>query len=147
MNESGLAEELLRTSPTIAVVGYSPSPIRPSNTVSRYLRAQGYRIIPVNPQLGGALVDGEHSYDRVRDIPERVDLVDVFRRGTYLDEVVDDALAAGVKAIWFQIGLINVAAAERAERLGLRVVWDKCTSIEHRRLVRDGRAPSFTAPA
>jgi predicted CoA-binding protein len=136
MNEPGLAQELLRASRTIAVVGYSRQPDRPSNSVSAYLRAHGYRIIPVNPILRGAVVDGERSYDRLTDIPatEQVDLVDVFRRGDFLDAVVDDTLARGIPAIWFQLGLGNEAAAVRAEALGLRVVWDRCTAIEHRRL-------------
>lgn len=136
MNEPGLAAELLRIARTIAVVGYSPRPDRPSNSVSRYLRARGYRVIPVNPQLADRVVDGERAYARLADIPAdaRVDLVDVFRRGEHLDAVVDDAIAAGAPAIWFQLSLGNVGAAERAERSGLRVVWDRCTAIEHHHL-------------
>ena len=103
--------------------------------MSRYLRGQGYRIVPVNPQLRGEPVDGEQSYSSLADIPKdvRIDFVDVFRRGEYLDAVVDDARAAGIGAIWFQLDLGNVAAAERAEELGMQVVWDRCTAIEHRR--------------
>ncbi len=136
MNEPGLAAEILRSARTIAVVGYSPRPDRPSNSVSRYLRARGYRVIPVNPELRGIVLDGERSYARLTDIPadDIVELVDVFRRGEHLDAVVDDAVAAGVPAIWFQLSLGNIAAAERAERAGLRVVWDRCTAIEHRTL-------------
>jgi hypothetical protein len=95
-------------------------------------------VIPVNPELHGALVDGERAYDRLVDIPKdvRVDFVDVFRRGEFLDAVVDDALAAKIPAIWFQLDLRNVAAAERAEASGMRVVWDRCTAIEDRRLRR-----------
>jgi len=145
MNESGLADELLSTARTIAVVGYSPDPSRPSNSVSRYLREQGYRVIPVNPLLRGAVIDGEQAYDRIVDVPDAIDLVDVFRRGEFLDDVVDDAIAARVPAVWFQLGLANEAAARRAEASGLRVVWDRCTAIEHRRLRRSGplqaRAP------
>lgn len=137
MNESGLAERLLRTSRVIAVVGFSPRPDRPSNSVAAYLRRQGYRIIPVNPLLHGAPVEGEPSYDRLVDLPETPDLVDVFRRAEDLEAVVDDAIAAGVPAIWFQLNLGNVAAAERAERAGLEVVWDRCTAVEHRRMARD----------
>ena len=140
MNEPGLVDELLRSARTIAVVGYSPRPDRPSNSVSRYLRANGYHVIPVNPDLRGEVVDGERSYARLADIPaaEHVELVDVFRRGEHLDAVVDDAIAARVPAIWFQLSLANVAAAERAERLGLRVVWDRCTASEHRQLAPRG---------
>ena len=136
LNEQGLAAQLLRTTRTIAVVGYSPKPDRPSNSVSRYLRSHGYRVIPVNPQLRGAEVDGERAYDRLADIPRDtpIDFVDVFRRGEFLDDVVDDAIAAGVRALWFQLGLGNEAAARRAEAAGVRVVWDRCTAIEHRRL-------------
>ena len=140
MNEPGLAEQLLSSSSTIAVVGYSLDPSRPSNSVSRYLRSQGFRIVPVNPLLRGAVIESERAYDRLVDIPRevRVDFVDVFRRGDFLDAVVDDALAAGVGALWFQLGLGNVDAARRAEAAGIRVVWDRCTAIEHRRLRRPG---------
>jgi predicted CoA-binding protein len=136
LNEPGLAEELLSSARTIAVVGYSDKPFRPVTSVSAYLRSQGYRIVPVNPRLRGREVDGERAYDRLVDIPKEVtiDLVDVFRRGEFLDAVVDDAIAAGVPAIWFQLDLGNVAAAERAERAGLRVVWDRCSAVEHRRM-------------
>ncbi|HYK98423.1 MAG TPA: CoA-binding protein [Candidatus Acidoferrales bacterium] len=138
MNELGLAEHLLSSSKVIAVVGYSLDPTRPSNSVSRYLRSHGYRIVPVNPLLRGAVIEGEHAYDRLADIPRdaRPDFVDVFRRGEFLDAVVDDAVAAGLSAIWFQLGLGNVDAARRAEVAGIRVVWDRCTAIEHRRLRR-----------
>lgn len=135
MNEPGLAEALLHSARTIAVVGYSDKPDRPSHSVSAYLRRQGYRIIPVNPRLRGAIVDGERAYDHLVDIPpaERPDFVDVFRRGDMLDAVVADAVAAGATAIWFQLGLGNVAAARQAEEQGLAVIWDRCTAIEHRR--------------
>ncbi len=139
MNDRGLIDDLLSSARTIAVVGYSADPSRPSNSVSRYLRGQGYRIIPVNPQLRGATIEGERAYDSLTQIPKdiRVDFVDVFRRGDFLDAVVDDAHAAGIDTMWFQLGLGNVAAAERAESLGMRVVWDHCTAIEHRRFRRE----------
>src|SRR2546430_2162447 len=110
MNDRGLVEDLLTHSHVIAVVGYSTDVSRPSNSVARYLRSQGFRVIPVNPLLRGAVIEGEHAYDRLADIPrsEHVDLVDVFRRGEFLDAVVDDALAAGVPAIWFQLDLRNI---------------------------------------
>ena len=140
MNEPGLARSLLRSARVIAVVGYSDRPDRPSHSVSAYLRSQGYRVIPVNPRLRGAIVDGERAYDRLVDAPASagIDLVDVFRRGEFLDAVVDDAAAAGLTAIWFQLGLGNEAAARRAEERGMRVVWDRCTAIEHRRLRAEG---------
>ena len=142
MNDRGLIEDLLTHARVIALVGYSTDPSRPSNSVARYLRAQGFRVIPVNPLLRGAVIDGERAYDRLADIPseERVDLVDVFRRGEFLDALVDDARASGMKAIWFQLDLGNIAAAERAEAAGLRVVWDRCTAIEHRRMKRSASA-------
>jgi len=138
MNESGLIRDLLSSTRTIAVFGYSARPDRPSNSVSRTLRVHGYRVIPVNPALRGAIIEGERSYERLVDIPKDADVgfVDVFRRGEYLDAVVDDAIAAGMKAMWFQLDLGNVAAAERAELAGMRVVWDRCTAIELRRLDR-----------
>lgn len=136
MNDAALIQDLLTGERTIAVVGYSADPSRPSNSVSRYLRGQGFRIIPVNPRLRRAIVDGEQSYDHLVDIPAgtHVDLVDVFRRGEFLDAVVDDAIGARVPAIWFQLDLGNIGAAQRAEAAGLGVVWDRCTAIEHRRL-------------
>jgi predicted CoA-binding protein len=136
MNDSALIHDLLTGARTIAVVGYSTDPTRPSNSVSRYLRGQGFRIVPVNPKLRGAVIDGEQSYDRLVDVPAatRIDVADIFRRGDFLDAVVDDAIAATIPAIWFQLDLGNIAAAERAEAAGLRVVWDRCTAIEHRRL-------------
>jgi len=136
LNDAALIQDLLTGERTIALVGYSTDPTRPSNSVSRYLRGQGFRIIPVNPRLRRAIVDGEQSYDHLADIPAstHVDLVDVFRRGEFLDAVVDDAIAARAPAIWFQLDLGNIAAAQRAEAAGLGVVWDRCTAIEHRRL-------------
>jgi hypothetical protein len=139
MNDLGLIEDLLTNARVIALVGYSTDPSRPSNSVSRYLRGHGFRVIPVNPLLRRETVDGEQAYDRLADIPRdaSVDFVDVFRRGEFLDAVVDDAAAARMPAIWFQLGLGNVAAARRAEALGMRVVWDRCTAIEHRRMRRE----------
>jgi predicted CoA-binding protein len=136
MNEPDLARSLLRSARTIAVVGYSVKPDRPSNSVSAYLRSHGYRIVPVNPQLQGATIEGERAYDRLVDIPtsEQIDFVDVFRRGEFLDDVVDDALACGIRALWFQLGLGNADPARRAESMGIRVVWDRCTAIEQRPL-------------
>ena len=136
MNDAALINELLTGERTIAVVGYSTNPTRPSNSVSRYLRGKGFRIVPVNPRLRGAVVDGEQSYDHLVDIPPetRIDFVDVFRRGEFLDAVVDDAVAAKIPAIWFQLDLGNIDAARRAEAAGLGVVWDRCTAIELRRM-------------
>lgn len=139
MDDLGLIDDLLTHARVIALVGYSADPSRPSNSVSRYLRAQGYRVIPVNPHLRGQVVDGERAYGSLVDAAREraIDLVDVFRRGEFLDAVVDDAAAAGLSAIWFQLDLGNIGAAERARALGMRVVWDRCTAIEHRRLRRE----------
>ncbi len=136
MNDSALIHDLLTGARTIAIVGYSADPTRPSNSVSRYLRGQGFRIVPVSPKLRGAVIDGEQSYERLVDIPggTPIDFADIFRRGDFLDAVVDDAIAARVPAIWFQLDLGNIAAAKRAEDAGMNVVWDRCTAIEHRRL-------------
>jgi predicted CoA-binding protein len=136
MNDSALIHDLLTGAQTIALVGYSTDPTRPSNSVSRYLRGQGFRVVPVNPRLRGAVIDGEQSYDHLVDIPTatHINFADIFRRGDFLDAVVDDAIAAKVPAIWFQLDLGNIAAAKRAEAAGMNVVWDRCTAIEHRRL-------------
>src|SRR5438034_11765089 len=136
MNDASLIDELLTSARTIAVVGYSERPDRPSNSVSRYLRAHGYRVIPVNPQLRGAVVEGERSYDRLADIPAdvKVDLVDVFRRGEFLDAVVDDAIAAGSQAIWFQLGLGNEEATRRGATESISVVINSSTTSQHSRL-------------
>src|SRR3989442_13678380 len=136
MNDASLIDDLLRSARTIAVVGYSERPDRPSNSVSRYLRAHGYRVIPVNPQPRGAVVEGERSYDRLADIPAdvKVDLVDVFRRGEFLDAVVGDAIAAGSRAIWFQLRVGNEEAGRRSGGARVRGVVGRCHATQPRRL-------------
>src|SRR5437867_3146667 len=136
------------SSPTPTSSRSSATPLIPHDRVIRSratCATRGFRVIPVNPLLRGAVINGERAYDRLADIPksEHVDFVDVFRRGEFLDAVVDDAREAGVKVLWFQLDLGNVAAAERAEAAGMRVVWDRCTAIEHRRIRRSAapRAP------
>src|SRR5207248_5269454 len=135
MNESGLIRDLLTSTRTIAVFGYSARPERPSNSVSRTLRAHGYRVIPVNPALRGEVIEGERSYERLVDLPKdaEVGFVDVFRRGEYLDAVVDDAIAAGIKAMWFQLDLGNVAAAQRAGVACMPRACGRVTAIGRRR--------------
>src|SRR2546430_3398894 len=132
MNDASLIDDLLTSARTIAVVGYSERPDRPSNSVSRYLRAHGYRVVPVNPQLRGAVVEGERSYDRLAEIPAdvKVDLVDVFRRGEFLDAVVDDAITAGSQAILVPPALGHEEAAPRAGAARGRAVGGRCTAIE-----------------
>jgi predicted CoA-binding protein len=126
--------ELLRSSRTIAVVGLSSNPMRPSNGVAEYLKRAGYRVIPVNPREIEVL--GEKCYARLEDIPEKIDLVDIFRRAEYVPEIVESAIRVGAKAVWMQEGVINEEAAERARSAGLAVVMDRCTLKEHRKLAR-----------
>jgi predicted CoA-binding protein len=125
---------ILSSARTIAVVGLSDKPERDSNGVARYLRSQGYRIVPVNPNLSEVL--GERSYPSLSAVPPeiRIDLVDVFRRSEAVDPVVDEALQRGVGAIWMQLGVRDEEAARRAEARGIPVVQDRCTMREHRRL-------------
>lgn len=122
---------LLQRAKTIAVVGLSDSPLRPSYGVSAYLQQYGYRIIPVNPNIKGAL--GEKAVASLSDIKEKIDVVDVFRRSEFVQEVVDEAIKLGIPAIWMQEGVIHEPAAERARRAGIFVVMDRCMLKEHRR--------------
>jgi len=115
----------------IAVVGLSSDPSRISYGIARYLQGQGYKIIPINPNETEVL--GEQAYPSLRDLPEPPDAVDVFRRAEFVDEVVDDAIAAGAKAIWIQSGIINPEAARRARQAGLITVMDRCIMVEHSR--------------
>ncbi|MFQ6674460.1 MAG: CoA-binding protein [Fidelibacterota bacterium] len=117
---------------TIAVVGLSPRPERPSHQVARYLKSNGYRIIPVNP--GHAEILGEPCYGNLKLIPDPVDVVDIFRRPEYVGPVVEDAIAMGAQAIWLQDGVVNRSAARLAEKAGLWVVMDDCMSRQHRLL-------------
>src|SRR5690349_18073281 len=124
--------ELLHSSRTIAVVGLSGKRFRPSYGVAEYLKRAGYRIIPVNPMETEVL--GERSYPDLESIPEKVDLVDIFRRSEYVPEIVEAAIKIGAKAIWMQEGVYHEAAAQRAEAAGLAVVMDRCILKDHRRL-------------
>ncbi len=123
--------ELLKRAKTIAVVGLSDSPLRPSHGVAAYMQSQGYRIIPVNPTIKGAL--GEKAVGSLSDIREKIDIVDVFRRPEGVPEVVDEAIKLGVPAIWLQEGVIHEDAAAKARQAGMFVVMDKCILKEHRR--------------
>lgn len=127
-------KDLLQQTHTIAVVGLSSSRFRASYGVSQYMQSAGYRIIPVNPNEREVL--GEKSYARLEDIPEKIDLVDVFRRPEFVPEIVDAAIRVGVRAIWMQEGVVNETAAQRARDAGLFVVMDSCILKEHRRLIR-----------
>ena len=127
---------ILASARTIAVVGASPDPWRPSYGVIGYLKRHGYRIVPVNPTALGAMVHGEPCRASLRDVKETVDLVDVFRRPDAVGEAVEDAIAVGAPAVWMQLGIRNDAACARAEAAGLAVVMNRCISVEHARLLR-----------
>jgi uncharacterized protein len=123
---------LLERAQTIAVVGLSDRPDRPSHSIARFLQQQGYRVLPVNPHLRGPVL-GEQPYASLRDIAEHVDIVDVFRRSEFVAGVVEDAIAIGAGAVWMQLGVVDAAAAHRAEDAGLGVVMDRCIAVEYRR--------------
>ena len=122
--------ELLTRAKNIAVVGLSDSPLRPSFGVSAYMQAQGYKIIPVNPLISESL--GEKSYKSLLDIPEKVDIVNVFRRPEYVNEIVEQAIQLRIPAIWMQEEVINEPAAAKARRAGVFVVMDLCILKEHK---------------
>lgn len=122
--------ELLRRSKTIAVVGLSNNPLRPSHGVSAYMQAQGYRIIPVNPEIRGAL--GEKAYRALLEVPEKIDIVNIFRRPEFVEEVVDQAIQLKVPAIWMQETVIHEEAAEKARKAGILVIMDQCILKEHK---------------
>jgi predicted CoA-binding protein len=122
--------DLLQRAKTIAVVGLSNSPLRPSYGVSAYMQANGYRIIPVNPKIKEAL--GETAYASLLDVPEKIDIVNVFRRPEFVDAIVDQAIQLKIPAIWMQEEVINEKAAEKARKAGIFVVMDRCILKEHR---------------
>ena len=130
------AVEVMGEARTIAVVGVSESPSRDSHDVARYLIEAGYEVYLVNPTLDQEVL-GRRVYDSVQELPEAVDIVDVFRRSEHVSPVVDDAIEAGAKVVWMQLGIVNEEAAERAREAGLEVVMDRCTKIEHRRLLAE----------
>jgi predicted CoA-binding protein len=126
--------ELLQTVRTIAMVGASDRPDRPSNGVMKFLQGHGYRVIPVNPTITGEHVHGEYVWRELGQIGEPIDMVDIFRRSSEVGPIVDQAIAIGAKAIWMQLGVIDEDAAARAEAAGLQVVMDHCPKIEIMRL-------------
>jgi predicted CoA-binding protein len=123
--------ELLKRTKTIAVVGLSDSPLRPSYGVSAYMQSHGYKIIPVNPSIKGSL--GEKAVSSLAEIEEKIDMVDVFRRSEHVPELVDEAIRLKVPAIWLQEDVIHEEAAEKARKAGIFVVMDRCILKEHRR--------------
>ncbi len=122
--------ELLETAKTIAVVGLSDSPLRPSHGVAAYMQTHGYKIIPVNPEIRLAL--GEKSYPSLADVPAKIDIVNIFRRPEFVEEIVDQAIALKIPAVWMQEEVIDEKAAEKARRAGLFVVMDRCILKEHK---------------
>jgi predicted CoA-binding protein len=126
--------EILEQFKTIAVVGLSSNPLRASFEVTQYMQSVGYKIIPVNPNETEVL--GEKSYARLEDVPEKIEIVDVFRRAEDVPPVVESAIRVGAKVVWMQLGIENAEAAERARAAGLIVVEDACVLVEHRRRVK-----------
>jgi hypothetical protein len=122
--------EILKRAKTIAVVGLSDSPLRPSHGVAAYLQTQGYRIIPVNPQIQESL--GEKAFPSLLDVPEKIDIVDIFRRPEFVEEVVDQAIQLKIPTVWMQEEIIHEKAAQKARQAGIFVVMDRCILLEHR---------------
>lgn len=131
-------KELLESAKLIAMVGASDRPERASNGVMAYLQGRGYRVIPVNPQITGEHIHGEFVFRELSQIGEPIDIVDIFRNSEAAADAVDQAIDVGAKAVWMQLGVVNNAAAARAEAAGLKVVMDRCPKIEIPRL---GAAP------
>lgn len=129
--------ELLTAARTVAVVGISDDPERDSYMVAEFLQRQGYRIIPVNPRLVNLNIQvlGEKPYATLRDVPEKIDIVDIFRRPETVMPVIEDAIAAGAGAVWMQLSIVNKEAAAHAEAAGLKVVMNRCMAVEYRRLM------------
>jgi len=128
--------EILKTYKTIAVVGLSANPERPSYGVTEYMQKAGYRIIPVNPNEREVL--GEKSFARLEDVSEKIEIVDIFRRAEDVPPVVESAIRVGAKVIWMQLGIENAEAAEKARAAGLTVIEDACIFVEHRKRLRAG---------
>jgi uncharacterized protein len=126
--------DVLKYSKTIGVVGLSNNPLRPSHGVSAYMQSQGYRIIPVNPNIDECL--GEKAYRSLLDVPDKIDIVNIFRRPEFVEEVVDQAIQLKVPAIWMQEDVIHERAAEKARQAGIFVVMDLCILKEHRARMR-----------
>lgn len=130
LTQSDPIAEVLRNSKTIAVVGLSDNPMRPSHGVSAYMQSHGYRIIPVNPNINDC--PGEKSYASLLDVPGKIDIVNIFRRPEFVEQVVDQAIQLKVPAIWMQEDVIHEKAAEKARKAGIFVVMDLCILKEHR---------------
>jgi predicted CoA-binding protein len=134
MTNDELMREILTNTQAIAVVGASDKAHRASFGVMKFLQEKGYRCIPVNPRLAGKTLLGEQAYGRLADIPEPIDMVDMFINSEAVGPLTDDAVAIGAKAVWMQLGVVDNAAAERARAAGLKVVMDRCPAQEWDRL-------------
>jgi predicted CoA-binding protein len=133
-NSDQVIARILSETRTIALIGASKSPLRPSHSVMSYLQGRGYRVIPVNPGLAGQSLLGETVRASLSEIDEPVDMVDIFRRSDAVPQVVDDAIAKGAKTVWMQLGVRHDAAAAKAEAAGLTVITERCPAIEIPRL-------------
>jgi uncharacterized protein len=129
-NEVEQISDLLKSAKTIAVVGVSANPMRPSYGVAAYMQSQGYRIIPVNPEID--LVLGEKAYASLLDVPDQIDIVDIFRRSEFVPPIVDQAIQKGVSAIWMQETVVHEESAKAAREKGIVVIMDRCILKEHR---------------
>ncbi|MBL27198.1 MAG: hypothetical protein CMM50_06570 [Rhodospirillaceae bacterium] len=125
---------VLVNNPVVAMIGASANPERPSYRIMKYLQGKGFRVIPINPGEAGNTIHGELCYARLQDVPEQIDIVDVFRRSEAAEEIVTDAIAAGAKAVWMQLGVENAAAAEKGRAAGLDIIMNRCPKIECSRL-------------
>ncbi|WP_298354255.1 CoA-binding protein [Rhodoblastus sp.] len=133
-NSDEIIVRILRETKTIALIGASKNPMRPSHSVMRYLQGRGYRVIPVNPGLAGQVLLGEKVRASLSEIGEPVDMVDIFRRSDAVPAIVDDAIAKGAKTVWMQLGVRDEASAAKAEAAGLTVILERCPAIEIPRL-------------
>ncbi len=134
LTTDGEIMDFLASVRTIAMIGASDRPERPSYDVMKFLQDRGYRVIPVNPAITGEHIHGEFVWRELSEIGDPIDMVDIFRRSNDAGDAVDQAIAAGAKAVWMQLGVVNEPAAERAEAAGLKVVMDRCPKIEISRL-------------
>ena len=132
-DDDGIAA-ILSSAATIAVVGASPKPWRDSGSIAQFLAGKKYRVYPVNPKYQEVL--GMKCYPDLKSLPEKIDIVDVFRNSNEVDPVVEEAISIGAKCIWMQLGVVNEPAAARAEAAGIQVIMDRCIAIEHRALMR-----------
>lgn len=134
IRDDNTLRKMLEEARVIAVVGHSDKPHRTSYNIAQYLRRAGYKVYPVNPTV--EQIDGEKSYASLDEIPEPIDIVDVFRRSEHLEQVVQDAIAANAKAVWGQLGVASPEAAQKADAAEMPMVMDRCIKVDHQRLMR-----------